>query len=238
MAYLSVKTPLMEKIPVYFMPGLAASSKIFENIALDAEKYEVVFMEWLLPEGKESLVSYVKRLADTIIHKNPVLIGVSFGGVIVQEMAKIIEARKVIIISSIKCNTEFPRRMRFARKTHAYRLFPTGLMQNVDRIAKYAFGNNLIAKRLKMYEKYLSVRDKKYLDWAFKSILLWDRCEPDANVVHIHGTSDEVFPSKYVKGFIPVEGGTHIMIINKFRWMNENLPLIIEGDMKTGDNRF
>jgi esterase/lipase len=34
--------------------------------------------------------------------ENPVLIGVSFGGILVQEMAKHIDARKVIIISSVK----------------------------------------------------------------------------------------------------------------------------------------
>ena len=223
-----VKTNRMDKIPVYFMPGLAASPKIFENIRLPTDRFECFYLEWSLPVDDEPIADYVKRLLVNVKHDNPVLIGVSFGGVIVQEMAKVIKARKVIIISSVRCNAEFPRMMRFAKMTHAYRVFPTSLMQRVDWLGKIATGNNMITKRLNMYEKYMSVRDKKYLDWAFKTIILWDRCEPDDSVIHIHGDADEVFPPKYLKNFITVKGGKHIMIINKAKWFNDNLPRIIE----------
>lgn len=217
----------MQKIPVYFVPGLAAGPLIFENIKLPEDTFEVHILEWLVPVPNESLEAYVKRMAESVKHDNPVLIGVSFGGIIVQEMADVVNARKVIIISSAKCNKEFPRRMRFAKATHAYSIFPTGIMQNVDRISAWFKGNGFIAKRLRLYEKYLSVRDKKYLDWAFKNVITWSRTEADPNVIHIHGDADEVFPAKYLKGYIPVEGGTHIMIINKFAWINRYLPKII-----------
>lgn len=217
----------MEKIPVYFMPGMAASPLIFENIKLPKNLFETVYLEWQIPETAESLHEYAKRMTQFIKHENPVLVGVSFGGVIVQEMAKIIKTRKIIIISSIKCNLEFPRRMKLAKSIRFYKLIPTRLMQNVERFAKYSFGNSKIQKRLKLYEKYLSVRDKKYLDWAFEQIILWNRVEVDEKVIHIHGDADEVFPAKYIKHYIPVKGGTHIMIINKFKWLNENLPKII-----------
>lgn len=220
----------MDRIPVYFMPGMAASPKIFENIKLPEDKFEIFFLEWCLPIDNESIKDYAKRMAEHITHQNPVLIGVSFGGVLVQEIAEIIKARKVIIISSVKCNAEFPRRMRFAKKTHVYRLFPTRIMQRVEWLSKIAVGNNMVSRKLQLYEKYLSVRDKKYLDWAFKTIILWDRAVADNKVVHIHGDNDEVFPPKYLNGYIPVKGGTHIMIINKFKWINENLPRIILED--------
>lgn len=227
----------MDRIPVYFMPGLAASPQIFENIKLPEDQFEMCFLEWCLPKESESIGSYAARIAKNIHHENPVLIGVSFGGVLVQEIAGIIKTRKVIIISSVKCNAEFPRRMRFAKMTHAYRIFPTGLMVKVDWLAKMAVGNNMITRRLNLYEKFLSVRDKKYLDWALKTIILWDRCEPDDSVVHIHGDADEVFPPKYIKGFIPVKGGKHIMIINKYKWLNEHLPqIILEENNKNRNN--
>ncbi len=217
----------MEKIPVYFMPGLAASPVIFENIKLPEDKFEVFFLEWLLPEDEESLVHYAGRIAENILHENPVLIGVSFGGVLVQEIAEIIAVRKLIIISSVKCNAEFPRRMRFAKLVKAYKVFPTALMERVDWLARFANGNSFIAKRLRLYEKYLSVRDKKYLDWAFKTIILWGRTDPNPNIIHIHGDADGVFPPQYLKEYITLKGGTHIMIINKAKWFNENLPQII-----------
>ena len=209
------------------MPGLAASPKIFENVALAPEQFECFYLEWLLPEGDEPLTDYVQRLAKNIKHDNPVLIGVSFGGVIVQELAKVVNARKVVIISSVRCNTEFPRRMRIAKMTRAYYLFPTGLMKRIGWLAKVSTGSSVIAKRINLYEKFISVKDKKYLDWALKSIILWNRAEPDTSVIHIHGDADEVFPPKYLKDFIPVKGGKHIMIINKAKWLNENLPELI-----------
>ncbi len=208
------------------MPGLAASSAIFERISLPSTEFEMVLLEWEIPLDNETLANYAKRIATKIKHKNPVLIGVSFGGILVQEMSKWIEARKVIIISSVKSNAEFPRRMKIAKTTKAYKLIPMNLLLNVESLAKFSFGDK-ITQRLKLYEKFLSVRDKRYLDWAIEQVILWDRTVIDEKVIHIHGDADEVFPIKYIKKCIVVKGGTHIMILNKFRWLNENLPKII-----------
>ena len=217
----------MNKIPVYFMPGLAASTTIFGHIKLPEDQFEMVFLEWFLPNDKESIESYAKRMNEKILHENPVLIGVSFGGILVQEMAKLIPTNKVIIISSVKSNTEFPPRLKMAKATKVYKILPTQLLANVELLVKYAFGSTIVKKRLKLYEKYLSVRDKKYLDWSIENVLLWPQKSADENTIHIQGDADEVFPIKNIQNCIVVKGGTHIMIINKFKWFNENLPKII-----------
>ena len=209
------------------MPGLASGPSIFENIKLPEEQFEMYFLEWFLPIENESIESYALRMTQKITHNNPVLIGVSFGGVLVQEMAKIIQTDKVIIISSVKTNKEFPSRFKIARNTKAYKLIPTQLLADIEKLVKYAFGDNIVAKRLKLYEKYLSVRDKHYLDWAIEIILCWNQKEINEAVIHIHGDTDEVFPIKHIRKCIVVKGGTHIMILNKFKWMNENLPKLI-----------
>jgi len=217
----------MAKIPVYFMPGLAASSTIFEYIALPEDQFEMVLLDWFLPKNKETLQQYALRMTKQIKHENPVLIGVSFGGILVQEMSTLIPTRKTIIVSSVKSNKEFPARMLLAKKTMAYKLIPTSLVANIETLVRYAFGENIVAKRIKLYEKYLSMRDKSYLDWSIENVILWSRTKPDENVVHIHGDKDGVFPIDKIKNCIVIKGGTHIMIINKFKWFNENLPTII-----------
>lgn len=216
----------MSKIPVYFMPGLAASTAIFERIVLPEDTFEMHLLEWEIPLDNESLTDYAKRIASKITHANPVLIGVSFGGILVQEMAKYIDARKVIIISSVKSNLEFPRRMKIAKTTKAYKLIPMSLVLNIESLAQFSFGNK-VKKRLELYEKFLSVRDIRYLNWAIEQVILWGRTVADENVIHIHGDMDDVFPIKYIENCILVKGGTHIMILNKFKWLNENLPRII-----------
>ena len=208
------------------MPGLAASPLIFERIVLPSANFEMVLLEWEIPLEKESLADYALRMSKKITHKNAVLIGVSFGGILVQEMSKFITVRKVIIISSVKSNLEFPLRMKFAKTTKAYKLIPTNLILNVENLAKFSFGDK-VNQRLKLYEKFLSIRDIHYLDWAIEQIILWDRTLADEKVIHIHGDADDVFPIKYIKNCTVVKGGTHIMILNKFKWLNENLPRII-----------
>ncbi|MFV5695098.1 alpha/beta hydrolase [Flavobacterium sp. LB3P122] len=216
----------MSKIPVYLMPGLAASTAIFERIALPEDTFETHLLEWEIPLNNESLTNYGKRIAEKIKHPNPVLIGVSFGGILVQEMAKYIKARKVIIISSVKSNLEFPRRLKIAKTTKAYKLIPMNLILNMESLAKFSFGEK-VNQRLKLYEKFLSVRDIRYLNWAVEQVVLWDRTVVDENVIHIHGDMDDVFPIKNIKNCVVVKGGTHIMILNKYKWLNENLPSII-----------
>ena len=220
---------IMSKIPVYFMPGLAASSTIFERIKLDESVFEMCLLEWEIPELKESLSDYAVRISKKIKHENPFLIGVSFGGILVQEMAKHIDVRKVIIISSVRSSLEFPRRMKIGKTTKAYKLIPMKLILNIENLAKYSFGEK-VNKRIKLYEKFLAMRDIRYLQWAVENVILWDRNEIDQNVIHIHGDQDEVFPIKYIKSCIIVKGGTHIMILNKYKWFNENLPSIILED--------
>lgn len=221
----------MNKIPVYFMPGLAASSSIFERIDLPKDTFEIHLLEWFMPKKQESLQSYAKRMSEKVTHDNAVLIGVSFGGILVQEMAQFLNLRKLIIVSSVKSNVELPRRMKIAKTTKAYKLLPTGLLQDVEKLVKYAFGD-VMKQKLKLYEQFLHMRNKEYLDWAIEQVICWDRVKIDPNVIHIHGDADEVFPVKNIKKYINVKGGTHIMILNRFRWFNQHLPKIILEEAK------
>jgi len=208
------------------MPGMAASSTIFERIQLPSDTFEMHLLEWFLPESQETLENYAKRMAKSVRHDNAILVGVSFGGILVQEMKSFLNPKKVIIISSVKSNIELPRRMKVAKATKAYKLIPTSLFENVEKLAKFAFGD-YAKQRFKLYEKFLSVRDKNYLDWSIENIINWKRTAIDTEIIHIHGDADEVFPIKHIKNCTIVKGGTHIMILTKYRWLNDNLPKIM-----------
>ena len=208
------------------MPGMAASSSIFEKIKLPEDVFEIHLLDWIMPEKTESLKKYAERMSKFVKHDKAVLIGVSFGGILVQEMAQFLELRKVIIISSVKSNKELPSRMKIAKTTKAYKLIPTSLLSNVDALTKYAFGT-MVKERMNLYKKYLTMSDKVYLDWAIEQVVCWERTVVDDNVIHIHGDNDSVFPVQNIKNNINVKAGTHIMIINRYKWFNENLPDII-----------
>lgn len=227
-----------EIIHVYFMPGLAANSGIFEKIKLPEDKFEIHMLEWIIPGTDEPLKDYALRMVKYIKHENIVLIGVSFGGVVVQEMANYIKLRRLIIISSVKCREELPRRMRFAAKTGAHKLLPIGLLDYIDHFEKFAV-NDFLKKRARLYRKYLSVRNNKYLYWAIEHMVRWECEKPREDIIHIHGDEDLVFPYKYIGDCITVKGGTHIMIINRYKWFNDHLPeIILTGKLQEKKNNL
>ena len=219
---------VQELIHVYLMPGMAASPKIFEHIKLPEDQFEIHLLEWIIPLDNERISDYALRLSKNVKHENIVLLGVSFGGVLVQEMSRHITVSKLIIVSSVKSMHELPKRMLLAKATKAYALVPTQLASKIDIFEKYAFGKN-ITKRLELYKKYLSVNDSRYLSWAIKQMLCWEQVEKIPGIIHIHGDKDPVFPIKHINDCIVVKNGTHIAIINKYKWFNENLPKLITG---------
>ncbi|WP_452229413.1 MULTISPECIES: alpha/beta hydrolase [unclassified Lacinutrix] len=215
-----------ELIHVYLMPGMAANPTIFENIKLPEDQFQIHWLEWVIPHKNESISDYAKRMTLFIKEDNVVLLGVSFGGILVQEMSKHIKLRKLFVVSSVKTMHELPKRMKLAKHTKAYKILPTSLAGNIDAIAKYTFGKS-VAKRVELYKKYMSVTSTAYLDWAIEQVVCWQQDKPIPGVIHIHGDKDMVFPYKHITDCITVKGGTHIMIINKYKWFNENLPKLI-----------
>ena len=216
-----------KKTPIYFVPGLAAGKEIFRNINLPESKYETNVLEWLIPEKKESLVDYAKRMASFITEPDAILVGVSFGGVVAQEMSLFLNLKGLIIISSIKTKNEMPKRLKLAAKTFAYKLVPTSLVLSASDLTKFAIGPKT-EKRLKLYQEYLHVRDKQYLDWAIEQMITWDRKLVIPSVIHLHGDSDVIFPIKNINNCISIKGGTHIMLLNKGREVSDKIMELVE----------
>lgn len=212
---------------IYFVPGMATDKKIFERIRLPITQFECNIIEWLPPKGKEPLDSYVKRMAKSVVHENPILVGVSFGGVIVQEMAEIIPVKKTIIISSVKSRQEFPLYMKIGSYTKLYKLLTASSILSTSDLGKLGW-NEKLRKRLRKMQPYLNVRDEKYLAWAIENMVEWRREEENPEVYHIHGTDDEVFPIKYIDKCRKIEHGSHAMILQKTPSIVKEILKILE----------
>ena len=203
-----------KKTHIYFVPGLAADKEIFENISLPENRYTLHIISWLIPNDKETIAQYAKRMAAFVKEKNAVLVGVSFGGVVAQEMNSFLKLKKLIIISSIKTKFELPTRLKIVKKLKFYKLIPTRLFLASKNYTRFALGP-ISRKRFKMYQDYLHIRDKRYLDWAIKNMICWNQEKPLLGMHHIHGDDDLVFPIKHIKNAITIQGGSHIMLLTK-----------------------
>ncbi len=77
---------------VYCICGLGSDERIFSK--LNWFGADVYYVHWLLPEPGETLANYALRMSEQIRGDNITLIGVSFGGIMSIEIAKLIKIDK------------------------------------------------------------------------------------------------------------------------------------------------
>jgi pimeloyl-ACP methyl ester carboxylesterase len=192
--------------------GLGADRRVFGRLSIPGE---LIHIDWLTPQQNENLQQYSRRLIDANqIENNQILLGVSFGGILAAEVAQLIAVKQVIIISSVKHSPELPFVFRLARYLHIYKLLPYSLLNRPNPILRFAF-SPISDEDYQLLKRIVADTDITFLKWAIKQILLWQRMKPAANLVHLHGTSDKIFPFPSNPDVIPVPNGGHFMIYNR-----------------------
>ena len=198
---------------IYCISGLGADEKAFAKIRVPG--YELKHLLWLTPIKNEPIAAYAKRMAEQITESNPVLMGLSFGGIMCIEIAKLVPVDKVILISSIPSHKQMPLWMKAAGKLKLNRIVPLNahmkLMQPMHDFFIGAKGE----KEKEIVRRYRQNVQQDYLEWAINAILNWKNDWKPANLYHIHGDADRIFPIKKVKPDCIVKGGTHFMIFSK-----------------------
>lgn len=199
---------------IYFLAGLGFDKRIFYNIEL--HDIETDYLDWLEPFKDEPFDSYVKRVAEQInpSEKEIILIGHSFGGIVVQKLSKIIDAKKVIIISSIKSKSEIPITLKFLRYFKLYNFFNQRVILRSFPIWARAFGYNS-EKGRNLFVQMISNCSDNYFKWSMDKIVHFEGFEGINNLIHIHGTNDKTFPISKIKNPIPIKDGSHFMVFSK-----------------------
>ena len=85
---------------LYLISGLGADKRVFDF--LDLPGFKIHHIEWVEPGDHETVENYAKRLLNQIRTVKPILIGLSFGGLIAIEIGKLMETEKIILISSAR----------------------------------------------------------------------------------------------------------------------------------------
>src|SRR6185295_12662907 len=91
---------------IYILSGLGADERVFKSI--DFGNHEIHFIQWVPPLLNESIEEYSKRISTQIKSPRPILIGLSFGGMMAVAISKHIETEKIILIASAKTKKEIP----------------------------------------------------------------------------------------------------------------------------------
>jgi pimeloyl-ACP methyl ester carboxylesterase len=206
--------------PLYCISGLGADERVFSKLHIDG--YELKPVRWLQPLQGEQLTSYAERLTEQVEEKDPVILGLSFGGMMAIEIAKLKKVSKIILISSIKTTSELPAWMSIAGKTNAFKLLPSRQISSIKAlkalrpIQNYFLGAKTEEEK-RIANEYRDHVDPVYLKWAIGQVLKWNNDSIPTNLVHIHGSNDHIFPVKKIKDAHIVPGGGHFMVMDKPR---------------------
>jgi len=198
---------------IYLIPGVGANDKVFQN--LDLSGYEIVHLQWPKHKRNDDLQVYVKKLLPQIKKDTqPVFIGLSFGGIVAVELAKLVNPYKVILISSIKTYHERPLKFMFLNSLKVHRLLPAKLVMQFRFWMKWFLGG-LTNKDWDLVELMIQETNLEFNEWAVDQVIRWKNEDAPENVVHIHGTADRIFPGFYIKDAHFIRGGTHFMVVNR-----------------------
>lgn len=210
-----------QKQTVYCIPGLSASKSIFEYLP-HSDSIEYVLLDQKFPLTGESFDSYIERWSKEIKIENAIVIGVSFGGIIAQELVKHKAISKIILISSVRSPRDYSLMMKVFKSIRIYKLLLTRILKKLYKIEQNPKTEHQ-RKMSAVLKKYLPYRDPYYVKWSAEKIINWIPSEVSIPIVQIHGTKDEIFPFDKTKNAISIKDGTHAMIVTKRKWFEENL---------------
>lgn len=205
---------------IYQISGLGANQKAFKYLKLNPD-FEMVYLPWIQPEKGESLDHYAQRMAEKIDPTEDfILMGLSFGGIIAQEINRFLEPQQNLLISTVKTRSELPAYMKFSSKTNLHRLVPSKFISSDNGIS-YAIFRNIYDAKMPNLNEFFEYRDPYYLKWSMDRIVNWQNNVEMKTYVHYHGTKDIVFPYSKIKNAQKIEGGTHVMVMQKARKLSE-----------------
>jgi pimeloyl-ACP methyl ester carboxylesterase len=198
---------------LYLIPGVATDRRVFA--ALDLPQYETVYLDWLQPSENEGIRSYAARMVALLAGEEaPILVGYSFGGIVAQEMAKLLPNATVILISSIKSYRERPIGMWVTASFGLHRIFPSEIGKEF-RFAYTWMNDPQNAAERSFIRQMREELNHEHTDWAIDQAVNWRHDTHIPRLFHIHGDNDRIFPIRYIRNCIPVRGGTHLMLLNR-----------------------
>lgn len=198
---------------IYCISGLGADEGAFSRLKING--HQLVYLPWLLPEKKETIKEYAKRMSAGIIAKNPIIIGLSFGGMMAIEIAKLISVKKIILISSIRTMDELPGWMKRVAKLKLNKFFTMRSHKILEPVQNRLLGVSVNSEEIEMVRNYRKNAPVVYTTWAVNEVINWRNNWLHPCIFHIHGDNDKMFPIKKLSPTHIVKGGGHFMIVNK-----------------------
>lgn len=209
---------------IYCISGLGADERAFSRLKQDG--YTFTCLPWLIPLTKETITGYAARMSKGITEDKPILMGLSFGGMMSIEIAKLIPVEKLILISSIKSDKELPRWMKAAGILGLNKILPMRSFKITEPIQNRFIGITT-PDEIELVRSYRRNAPQQYMDWAINEVLKWHNDWQPPTLFHVHGDADRIFPVNNLAPTHVIKDGGHFMIFNKAAEVNITLQNIL-----------
>lgn len=206
----------MSQPTTYFIGGIASDERIFRYQMTSVEN--AVYLAFPKHDKYDTMETYAQKFIPFIDTSKPFnIVANSMGGIMTMELIKHVQPQKVVLISSIKSRKEMPFMLKQMKFTNMHKLLP-----GKGFISAIQFGSLFKREVLKepaMRNLAVSMaksNDPGFLYWCVNAIVKWNGADDyRKDIIHIHGTKDEMFPMRNIKNVIAVKGGSHTMILNR-----------------------
>lgn len=219
----------MSDTHIYILSGLGVDRRVFYKI--NFKGLNVTYLDWIAPIPTESISCYARRLSAKITTESPILIGLSFGGMVAMEIATIIDVKQVILLASAKEDSELPKLYKLIGTLRLHRFIPTSVLKSHHILSNYFFGISLKEDKM-MLKQILQETDAKFLSWAISQIVNWKNKTIPNNLIHIHGSKDRIIPIRNVIPTFIIQRAGHFMTITHAKEIETLIQKILLKDLK------
>lgn len=205
---------MQSTLPLYAIPGLGMTPEIFTRLRLAHGPIRPV--AWIEPDDpQETFDHYCLRLSAQIDHHGPInLIGMSFGGMVAQRLARMLPVRQVVLVSTIKTSDEKPPWLRLMQQVPLYRFHYRWGRNGTRALWAPRFGIDT-SEFVEFCQPMFDGHSDQYFRWAVRQIVHWHNPTHPAHTLHLHGDADEIFPTRYLGQHTNLAGGDHFMVYKR-----------------------
>lgn len=210
---------------IYIFSGLGVDERVFD--AIDFGSLDVEFVAWIKPDNNENIGSYARRIQKNIKDDNPILVGLSFGGMLCVEISKIRKTDKIILLASAKTESELPFIYRAAGCLKLNKIIPTSVFKVHTFITNWLFDAHSKDEK-NLLRNIINDTDPEFLKWAVNEIVNWKNQISPQNVYHIHGNRDKIIPVRNVKTDYIIKNGGHLMTVSHSREISGLIQQLVQ----------
>lgn len=203
---------------IYAIPGLGTTEKLYANTKISG--VEIIVLKWPEVNKNDTMQSYAKKFISQIDTSIPFyLLGVSFGGMLCVELAKMISPQKTFLISTCKSRKELPWFIKMMKHLSLHKIISEKQHRKMAYQGRWiiGFGKTYIPEFLGM----VNSMTENYFKYCINIIVSWEGKELPKNSIHIHGDADRLLWYKYVKSDYTIKQGSHAMVVFKAEEINQ-----------------